>query len=363
MAHEESRRVVDHKTVRIGIGIVALLMPISVLLFSNIPLKQMDSISASYWTDSRDIFVGCLTAVAFALASYNGTGICNKDTEYWLSKLAGLSALIVAFVPARCKLNSSCDYPANWVAAVSVGYHDLIHTLSAIVLFACLVLLMGFFSLRAKYKRQYIRSNGYCVISLLMLVGIPLIYLFGNNGQRYAPMFWSELYGLALFGFGWLCAGSYRSKPHGINLTETTEIACVLVEAKKKNNATFVVIKPGMEYLFVAKGCWADWLIGCGANGWGPDWNPLNYFNRIKWKPIFTLCGSIGANWNDPTRTFVIGEQASWTAPSSLQDLNEESRRLYLFANDWQSRYGNNKGQLTVNIYERPTQIIKSNGH
>ncbi len=353
MAQEKGRRIVDHKTVRIGIGIVALFMPISVLLFSHVPLENMDSISASYWTDSRDIFVGCMTAVAFALASYNGMGVCSRDSEYWLSKLAGIGALVVALVPARCKLNTSCDNPANWVTTVVGGYHDLIHTLFAILLFACLVLLMGFFSLRAKYKRQYIRSNGYCIISLLMLFGIPLVYWLGDKGQRYAPMFWSELYALALFGFGWLCAGSYRSKSNDLDLASANELACVYVEAENQNNDTSVIIKPGMEYLFVAQGCWADWFIGCGANGWGPDWNPLNYFNRIRWKPIFTLCGSVGVNWSDPACSFVIGEQGRWQAPHSLQNLDEESRRLYLFANDWRSRYGNNTGQLTVRIYER----------
>lgn len=360
MAQEEGRRIVDHKTVRIGIGIVALFMPISVLLFAGDKVGEMDSISASYWTDSRDIFVGCMTAVAFALASYNGTGVCKKDSEYWLSKLAGVSALVVALVPAGCRLNPTCDTPVSWVAAVTAGYHDFIHTLFAVFLFACLVLLMGFFSLRAKYKQQYIRSNGYCIISLLMLFGIPLVYLFGNDGKRYAPMFWSELYGLALFGIGWLSAGSYRSKSSDLDLTGATKLDCVNVEAAKQNNYTSVIIRPGMEYLFVAKGCWADWFIGCGANGWGPDWNPLNYFNRMKWKPIFTLCGSVGANWDEPALNFVIGAQRRWTAPSLLKDKDEESRRLYLFANDWRSRYGNNTGQLRVDVFERPSQEVKS---
>lgn len=356
MAQEEGRRVVDHKTVRIGIGIVALFMPISVLLFAGKDVGKMDSISASYWTDSRDIFVGCMTAVAFALASYNGTGVCSRDSEYWLSKLAGMSALVVALIPAGCKLNASCDTPVSWVAAVSAGHHDAIHTLFAVLLFACLVLLMGFFSLRAKYKQQYIRSNGYCMISLLMLFGIPVVYLFGNDGQRYAPMFWSELYGLALFGIGWLCAGAYRSKSVGLDLSGATRLASVPVEAEKQNNGTPVIIEPGMEYLFVAEGCWADWFIGCGANGWGPDWNPLNYFNRIKWKPIFTLCGSVGARGDEETRNFVIGAQGRWVAPSSLKALDEESRRLYLFANDWRSRYGNNTGRLRVKVFSRPAK-------
>ncbi|PSU47372.1 hypothetical protein C9J12_15355 [Photobacterium frigidiphilum] len=353
-------RIINHKTVRKGIGLIALLMPWAVLWLSGYSWSEMSSISVSYWTDSRDIFVGCLIAVAFALASYNGTGTCRRDTEFWLSKAAGVFALLVALFPTICSFEDKvkCTDAPNWIMHISFNHPQYIHYTAAILFFICLILLMSFFSLRAKYKEKHLRSRLYFVISLLMLFGIPTVYIIGELTSLYESTFWAELVGLTLFGIGWLKAGWYKTEPKAYLPKGATLVDIVEVNPKNKNNPTEVVIEVGVEYFFKAEGCWKDWFLECGPHGWGPNWNPLNYNNRIEWKPLFLLCGNIGKNWNDEDRTFCIGDRNTWALPSGLNDLNPEERKLYLFANDWKTRYGNNYvlepkegGPLKVEIY------------
>ena len=332
-------------------------MPLLVLCLSGIPVANLQSISASYWTDSRDIFVGCLMAIAFFLMAYNGTGACRRDIEFWLSRVAGICAIFVALVPADCTL-SHCGKTADWVIYLFSGYHPYVHLAAAILLFVCLILLIGLFSLRAKYKGKLPRARIYFAISLGMLLGMPVVFFVGCFTDWYQPVFWVEWMGLTLFGIGWLIAGWYKTEP----LKPLPDGAKYLnefnVDPRNPNFPTDITVEAGEQYLFQARGCWKDWFVECSAHGWGPDWNPFAYWNRIKWQPLFLLCGNIGKSWNDKERTFAIGERYIWTVPSAFSGLDKEQRKLYLFANDWETRYDNNYaldakegGPLKVTIY------------
>ncbi len=207
---EPSKRIINHKTMRAIIGLIALQMPLTVLLLSG--QRELTSISISYWTDSRDIFVGSLIAVGFFLSAYNGTGH-GKDLEYWLSKAACIFALCVAFFPAEGFTNE--DVPAKWIQVFteSIGVTtDVIHKSAAILLFICLCSLMWFFSSRAKKKAKLGRSNFYRGVSLCMLIGMPGMYFIGNAYALNDTLFWVEWLGLWLFGVGWLAAGIYHAE-------------------------------------------------------------------------------------------------------------------------------------------------------
>jgi len=357
---EESIRVINHKRMRQYTGGIALLMPWVVVFLSGRPWADMSSISISYWTDSRDIFVGCLIAVAFFLAAYNGTGACKKDTEFWLSKVAGFSALLVALFPTTCTFQKECIDAPNWIMDISFNHPQYVHYTFAILLFFCLIVLISFFSLRAKYKRMLFRSRVYLVFSLLMLFGMPLVFVIGKLIEDwYEPIFVVEAFGLTLFGLGWLIAGSYKRKPEepvpkGVERLDTVE-----VDPKQKYYPTEVVVESGVQYFFKAEGCWKDWFLECGPNGWGPDWNPLARWNRIKWKPLFMLCGNVGKS-EDEDLNFCVGDKNTWSVPVEVKEKFKEleDHELYLFANDWETRYGNNEelgakegGPLKVTIY------------
>ena len=348
-------RVINHKSMRQIIGLIAIQMPIVVVLLSGRP--ELSSISISYWTDSRDIFVGSLIAVAFFLSAYNGTGTCRKDTEFWLSKVACVSAIFVALFPTT-DFDKCPDCAPAWTIYLS----DLIflkphqvHHVTSILLFICLILLMSFFSLRAKNKGAISRAKIYFGLSLGMLLGMPIVFVTGKITGLFEPVFWVEFVGLWLFGVGWFIAGWYKTKPEKPVPEGAIRLGELEVDPSVRHFPTGIDVEEGAQYFFQAKGCWKDWFLACGPNGWGPDWNPFAAKNRIKWKPLFLLCGNVGKN---DEHAFCIGERCTWAVPSEVSDLDEADRKLYLFANDWEERYENNKaleleegGPLKVTIY------------
>lgn len=203
-----AHRQVNYKAMRIVVGVIALLLsPIVYYLSGEGP--DLASISASYWTDARDIFVGSLVAVGFFLATYNGSGK-TRDSEYYLSKAACVFAGLVAIFPTKG------GTPAKWVNHIADAVWlctGQIHYASAVLLFICLMALMWFFSIRARLKGSEVRSLMYRAISIAMGVGMALIYLVGEYVLvRRDTVFWVEVWGLTLFGIGWLRAGTYKSK-------------------------------------------------------------------------------------------------------------------------------------------------------
>ena len=346
-------RIINHKVLRQGTGFIAFCLPFVVWWLSN--EAKLSSISYSYWTDSRDIFVGSLVAVAFFLAAYNGTGECRKDTEYWLSKLAGFFALIVALVPTSCckanQLNCSCDVPA-WVDTITGGNNLVIHNIAAVLLFVCLYMIINFFTRRAKAKGKDGRSNFYWFVSLLMLIGMPVLYYIGETNNWYDSLFWVELFGLVLFGIGWFVAGTYKSDPSEKPKEDEIDWISnpIQVESKEYNNATHIQVAAGEEYYFEATGCWKDASLWCGPTGWGPHWKWWTKKNRVKDQAIFTLCGNVG---EDDKYGFGIGKSFTWVVPDSINELDLSERKLYLFANDWPNKYGNNSESITVTICKK----------
>ncbi|PCI76305.1 MAG: hypothetical protein COB20_11010 [SAR86 cluster bacterium] len=206
-----SRRQINHKVMRVIVGIIALSLSPAVWLLSGSD-NELTSISISYWTDSRDVFVGSLIAVGFFLSAYNGTGV-GRDWEYYLSKMACFFAICVAIFPT--KGFSEENMPAKWVQAISNSFWlepRIIHGISAVLLFACLIALMWFFSVRARKKGKKNRANLYRLICVLMVVGIVVLFLIGNSFDFNDTLFWVEFWGLSWFGCGWLLAGSYKSE-------------------------------------------------------------------------------------------------------------------------------------------------------
>ena len=84
--------VFDYRMLRLLVGIIAFALPIAVTLVSS---KELPSISASYYTESRNIFVGMLFVVGAFLFAYNG----HTVKQALFSKVASIAALLVALCP------------------------------------------------------------------------------------------------------------------------------------------------------------------------------------------------------------------------------------------------------------------------
>lgn len=111
--------VFDYRALRFLVGLIAIFLPIIVSLLST---TELSSISASYYTNARDVFVGMLFIVSAFLWGYNG----HTSREAVASKIASLAAMAVALCPTSSDL---CE----------IDTLSIIHAIAAFVLFSILV--------------------------------------------------------------------------------------------------------------------------------------------------------------------------------------------------------------------------------
>src|SRR5205809_7309690 len=114
------RQEIDHRTIKLIVGIVSLSLA---GLTSAFATTAITSISASYYEGgpSQTIFIGFLFAIAAFLLAYNGF----SRTDMVMSKLAAVAALGVALFPCDC---------GNHIEAV-----PYVHYISATTMFLILV--------------------------------------------------------------------------------------------------------------------------------------------------------------------------------------------------------------------------------
>lgn len=105
---------------------------------------------------------------------------------------------------------------------------------------------------------------------------------------------------------------------------------------REKFFPTSILVSPGATYVISAVGRWKDLWITAGPEGWW--FPPFHPFNRIPWRRMFVLSGSVGPSLE---HAFVIGRQTTWTAPMALP--GGMRAELQLFPNDWESKYDNNR--------------------
>src|SRR5215207_8691751 len=91
------RDEIDHRTIKLIVGVVAISLP---FLTSGFAGSTITSISASYYEGgwSQSIFVGFLFAISAFLMAYNGL----TPSEMALSKVAAGASLGVALFPCEC---------------------------------------------------------------------------------------------------------------------------------------------------------------------------------------------------------------------------------------------------------------------
>ncbi len=148
--------VFDPRALRLIVGLIAFLLPFVVIIVNA---KLTSSISASYHTDARDIFVGVLFVIGFLFVAYNGHHDVDLPEEnigwfwqrldaFWagaiefrkaerkieeriVSLLGGIASIVAALFP------TACDECSATVISRVHGYAAII-LFSAVVYF-CLV--------------------------------------------------------------------------------------------------------------------------------------------------------------------------------------------------------------------------------
>jgi len=196
--------VLSYMGLRKLVGAIAILLPI-LLLFGNWALSGHaweDSISAYYYTDMRDVMVGCLCAIAVFLLSYKG----YEPKDDITGNIACVFALGVAWFPA------APDGLYLTQADIVLGR---LHSLCAGGFFLTLAYFSYFLFTKGRpgLTRQKIWRNliyRICgVVIVLCAVGLGLVkYLSAHMPlQGYRLTFWLEASGIWAFGWSWFVKG------------------------------------------------------------------------------------------------------------------------------------------------------------
>jgi hypothetical protein len=191
------KTVFDYRTLRLLVGLVAFSLPVIVWLVSTTPIA---SISASYHTEARDVFVGGLFIIGALLFAYNG----HTPTQRLVSKGAAVAAVITAIFPIACE---TCEF--NKISVT--------HTIAAIFLFATIAYFcLGPF--RKSTKGQKGKKGRRAVIYLvcgIIIIGAMLaiagasIVMSAPARKALAITFVGELVALWAFGVAWIVAGKF----------------------------------------------------------------------------------------------------------------------------------------------------------
>jgi hypothetical protein len=186
---------IDHRTIKLLVGVIAITLAWLTSAFANTTLT---SISAAYYEGgwSQVIFVGFLFAISALMLAYNG----YTKVEMVLCKVAAVAALCIAMFPCRCVDRDEIV--------------EGVHGGAAIVLFLILAYLCwGFFRrARAKGYRQARRRSwiyAACGIAMLLSIASLAVETFTQGGiTRYMArfVFYGEALGLVAFGVSWLTA-------------------------------------------------------------------------------------------------------------------------------------------------------------
>lgn len=195
MDQAEHPPIFDYRTLRLLMGAIAFAVPFVVLWRSAAPLE---SISAAYCSEeARDAFVGMLCVVGACLWVYRG----HFRTEAWASKVAGMSAVLVAFFPTCVKGRPTINAVIHYGAAFA---------LFAVLIYFC----FGPFRKKIKGRggRRRLRSAVYLTCGTIMAacilgLGAAKLTLPKETLDGWRLTFWAEAIALWAFGVAWMVAG------------------------------------------------------------------------------------------------------------------------------------------------------------
>jgi hypothetical protein len=185
----------DYRILRLLVGGIAFAIPIVVigLAYPN----ALESISASYYTNARDAFVGMLFVVAAFLIAYRG----HTASEGSASSAGALAAVVVATFPTSTI--EKPDLPSGLVHYVAAA------ALFLILVYFCFVFWKRTHNSERKVERR--RARIYAVCGIVMLASIISIatakWFLGQTMKGLQVTFWGETIALLAFGIAWIVAG------------------------------------------------------------------------------------------------------------------------------------------------------------
>lgn len=201
------KRPQDAQTVRrlrLGVGIVGVALPV-VLVVGHMLVSGrfalLSSLSAYYYTELRDVFVGSLCAIGVFLVSYR-----QRRVDDLLSTIAGGLAIVVALFPAATQQPGSTITPND----VLVGR---VHQVAAAALFVILAIFCIVLfprpdprEVHGRVRRRLYHACGGLILAAIA-VAVASNALPDATHDVLRPLFWCEAVAVLAFGVAWFAKG------------------------------------------------------------------------------------------------------------------------------------------------------------
>jgi hypothetical protein len=214
-----SELVISYMRLRQAIGVLGVCLPLAVILGGSASSgwTVRSSISAYYYSNMRDVFVGLLCIVGAFLLSYKG----YDRRDRILSAAAGALALgVAAFPTIRIETGSADEVKKAGeevvgIFALPAGHSMFVHYGCAVLLFVCLGVISLQFTRTDRSRamtRQKLRRNAvYRICGAVMFGAMALVPIFRIPGlaehQPDTLVLFVEAVCLGAFGIAWLVKG------------------------------------------------------------------------------------------------------------------------------------------------------------
>lgn len=202
------------------IGILGILLPVLIyagLLIDSQHCQPLESISHYYLTRAGSVFVIIVSLLAFFLLIYKG----NREIDFWISTIAGLSAFVVILFPTGNIRMDECikDHPIVMSHVKDHSFRESLHLIAAAIFLTSLAFMSFFLFPHPKNEhrvhKKKLRNIIYKVCGILMIVFLLVMLvcflLKKTNEDWYFKgkiTFWMESLAVWSFGISWMVKGS-----------------------------------------------------------------------------------------------------------------------------------------------------------
>jgi hypothetical protein len=186
--------IISYLMLRKVVGWIGMLLPF-VLIVGNAVMSEArpDSMSGYYYTPMRNVFVGALCALGVFLLAYDG----YDDVDRWITNVAGLCAIGVAFCPTK---------PSGPMATWQDVVGD-IHVAVAVGTFTALGLMALRFAKGGPKPEIVVYRGCGCLILACVVLAALSNFLPSSVFASWPVLFILEATAVVAFGVSWFVKG------------------------------------------------------------------------------------------------------------------------------------------------------------
>ncbi|SNR41592.1 hypothetical protein EYF88_07270 [Paracoccus sediminis] len=211
--------VLSFLAVRRAIGALGFFLPLALLAYGLGSGDMLPSLSASYYSPMREVFVGTLIAQAVFLWSYEGFRPDAGDlvSDKMTARVAAVAIALVALVPT-CPGDGICEVPPQTCTLLQCVLKPplsaWVHLVAAAVFFGALaVYCLALFTKGVVDGAEKDASNriyricGWTIIVSIGSVGVLFATSLGDSLKDLNPVFWLETIATFAFATSWMVKG------------------------------------------------------------------------------------------------------------------------------------------------------------